>query len=186
MFHPGVKASIMALMYFSSYPITLTMRASNVHGPGVVASSEGSQNGGSQNEDSQSNKSGKFGSSRVRELFKDQLGFDMWCLTLGTLIILFIEGDRVEKDPDVTIFSIMFEVVSAYGNVGLSLGYTGTSTSLCTQFKPASKVILCALMIQGRHRGMPDPLDRAITVPGEKLVNEALAREAEHANPATV
>ena len=63
------------------------------------------------------------------------------------------------------MFSIFFEVVSAYGNVGLSLGYPTNLTSLCGHFTVFSKLVICAMMIRGRHRGLPYALDRAITLP---------------------
>lgn len=42
-------------------------------------------------------------------------------------------------------------------------------TSLCGQFTPFSKLIICAMMIRGRHRGLPYQLDRAILLPNERL-----------------
>lgn len=32
-----------------------------------------------------------------------------------------------------------------------------------------SKLILCAVMIRGRHRGLPVAIDRAVLLPGEHL-----------------
>jgi hypothetical protein len=34
---------------------------------------------------------------------------------------------------------------------------------------PLSKLVLCAVMIRGRHRGLPLSLDRAIMLPNELL-----------------
>lgn len=42
-------------------------------------------------------------------------------------------------------------------------------TSLCGQFTTFSKVIICLMMIRGRHRGLPYSLDRAIMLPSEQL-----------------
>ena len=66
------------------------------------------------------------------------------------------------------MWSVFFEVVSAYGNVGLSLGHPTNLTSLCGHFNVFSKLIICAMMIRGRHRGLPYALDRAITLPNER------------------
>lgn len=41
-------------------------------------------------------------------------------------------------------------------------------TSLSGQFTTFSKVVICAMMIRGRHRGLPYALDRAIMLPGER------------------
>lgn len=56
----------------------------------------------------------------------------------------------------------------ASGNVGLSLGHPSVSTSLSGQFHLASKLVICALMIRGRHRSLPYALDRAIMLPTER------------------
>lgn len=40
-------------------------------------------------------------------------------------------------------------------------------TSLCGKFTTFSKLVICAMMIRGRHRGLPYALDRAIMLPGE-------------------
>ncbi|KAJ4127711.1 hypothetical protein NW768_007983 [Fusarium equiseti] len=51
------------------------------------------------------------------------------------------------------------------GNVGLSLGYPTVATSLCGMFGVFGKVVICFMMIRGRHRGLPYALDRAIMLP---------------------
>lgn len=58
------------------------------------------------------------------------------------------------------------------GNVGLSLGYPEGLTSLSGVFSTFSKLVICAMMIRGRHRGLPYALDRAIMLPEETLVSE--------------
>lgn len=56
------------------------------------------------------------------------------------------------------------------GNVGLSLGYPGINSSLSTEFSIFGKLVICAMMIRGRHRGLPYGLDRAIMLPDEHLL----------------
>ena len=53
-------------------------------------------------------------------------------------------------------------------NVGLSLGYPTASTSLSGQFTIFSKLVICFMMIRGRHRGLPYKLDRAVVLPSER------------------
>lgn len=53
------------------------------------------------------------------------------------------------------------------GNVGLSLGHPSVMTSLCGQFGVFGKLVICAMMIRGRHRGLPNAIDRAIMLPDE-------------------
>ena len=66
-----------------------------------------------------------------------QLSFDLWYIFLGVFIICIAESDQIEDTnnyvpflPDLfpvltvqwfNIFNILFEVVSAYGGVGLSI-----------------------------------------------------------------
>jgi len=58
----------------------------------------------------------------------------------------------------------MFEVSSSYGTVGLSLG-DPSGTSLAGGLRTLSKLVLCAVMIRGRHRGLPLAIDRAVMLP---------------------
>lgn len=58
--------------------------------------------------------------------------------------------------------------------MGLSLGYPGIDAAFSAEFATLSKLIIIAMMIRGRHRGLPYALDRAILLPSETLhKNEA-------------
>ncbi len=48
---------------------------------------------------------------------------------------------------------------------GLSWGYPGTDMSLSAQLTDFTKVMIMALMIGGRHRGLPYALDPAVHLP---------------------
>ncbi len=78
----------------------------------------------------------------------------------------------------------MFELVSAYGTVGLSLGIPDVSYTLFACIRiltsyfqqnysfvgamhPLSKLVVCVVMLRGRHRGLPVAIDRAIMLPHE-------------------
>lgn len=39
--------------------------------------------------------------------------------------------------------------------------------SFCGAFNPLSKLIICAVMLRGRHRGLPVAIDRAVMLPME-------------------
>jgi hypothetical protein len=71
-------------------------------------------------------------------------------------------------------FNIIFEVISAYGCVGISVGVPWNNYSFSGAWHLASKLVLCAVMLRGRHRGLPVAIDRAILLPDESL---ALAEE---------
>jgi hypothetical protein len=72
-------------------------------------------------------------------------------------------------------------VVSAYGDVGLSLGYPTYPTSLSGHFNVFSRLVVRAMMLRGRHRGLPYALDRAITLPSDK--NNMAMEETQTAEP---
>ena len=64
------------------------------------------------------------------------------------------------------MFNIAFEVVSGYGCVGISTGLPNEDYSFSGGWHVASKLIFCAVMLRGRHRGLPVALDRAVRLPG--------------------
>jgi len=82
---------------------------------------------------------------------------------------------RAETSPRfLTVFGVLFEIVSAYGTVGLSLGYDGKVTSLAGEFGIVSKLVLICLILAGRHRGLPYAVDSAVYLPS--LLNTVAPR----------
>jgi len=64
--------------------------------------------------------------------------------------------------------------------VGLSLGYPGINASFSAEFHVLSKLVIIAMQIRGRHRGLPYALDKAILLPSEglqKKEKEVLSRQ---------
>ncbi|EFW22727.1 potassium ion transporter [Coccidioides posadasii str. Silveira] len=163
--HPGVQVSYMIMMYISIYPIAISLRKTNVYEEKSLGIYYGDEE-----DELISDKDPSYVAAHLRR----QLGFDIWYIFLGLFIISIVEGSRVANDPQFTMFGILFEVVSAYGTVGLSQGYPGTNTSLSAQFKVISKLVIIAMMIRGRHRGLPYQLDRAILLPSEALHEKEL------------
>lgn len=104
---------------------------------------------------------------------RKQLSFDLWFLFLGLFIICICEGGKIQDPlrPQFNVFAVLFEIVSAYGTVGLSLGYPNTDASFSGQFTTLSKLVIIGMLIRGRHRGLPYALDRAIILPSERLDN---------------
>jgi hypothetical protein len=157
------------MMYISVFPIAISVRRTNVYEEKSLGVFGGEEEG----EDSSD-------PSYVGQHLRRQLSFDLWYIFLGFFIICIVEGARLGNETDVsfTMFSVLFEIVSAYGTVGLSLGYTGIDASFSAEFKPISKLVIVAMMIRGRHRGLPYALDRAILLPSEKMQK----KEAEDAD----
>ena len=165
--HPAIQVSYMVMMYISVFPIAISMRRTNVYEEkslGIYpAESE---------DDNENSPAPTYIGAHLRK----QLSFDLWYVFLGIFIIAIVEGDRlrVNDDPSFQLWSVLFEVVSAYGTVGLSMGYPGINTSFVGEFRVISKLIIIAMQLRGRHRGLPYSLDRAILLPSEALhKNEA-------------
>lgn len=156
--HPAVQVSYMVMMYISVFPIAISVRRTNVY----EEKSLGIWGGEEADEQDQ---------SYVGQHLRRQLSFDLWYIFLGLFIICIVEGGKLGDTSEYafTMFSVLFEIVSAYGTVGLSLGYPGTNASLSAQFQVISKLIIVAMMLRGRHRGLPYALDRAILLPSENL-----------------
>ena len=116
--------------------------------------------------------------SFIQHQIRGQLAHDLWWLVIAAIIIIIIETDHFLAHPVVfSVFNVFFEVVSAYGTVGLSVGLPNQTYSFSGGWHTASKVLLCFVMVRGRHRGLPVALDRAVRLPGENL---ALEEEEDH------
>jgi hypothetical protein len=85
-------------------------------------------------------------------------------LLVIVIAIAMIEDGPLTNDPNFSIFSVLYEISSAFGTVGLSLGYPNTVTSFSARWSVASKVLLCGVMLMGRHRGLPSELDSAVAI----------------------
>jgi hypothetical protein len=93
----------------------------------------------------------------VQAIFKHTiytLGRTRTWLFIFIFLICAIEQERITRDPNVTVFKVVFELVSAFGGVGLTLGYPSVSSSFATILSPISRVIVGITMLIGRHRGL--------------------------------
>ncbi|KAK0381512.1 cation transporter [Colletotrichum limetticola] len=113
------------------------------------------------------------GESRVSFIshqIRGQLAHDLWWLVLAVLIITIIETSKFIQDSvTFSVFNIIFEVVSAYGTVGISVGIPTDAYSFCGAWHVGSKLVLCLIILRGRHRGLPVALDHAVRLPGRQL-----------------
>lgn len=160
------------MMYISVFPIAISMRRTNVYEErslGIYSSFE-------EEEEAEQSREPSYIGAHLRR----QLSFDLWYIFLGMFVIAIVEGSRLQNTNEYafTLFSVLFEIVSAYGTVGLSLGYPNVNASFSSQFKVISKLVIIAMQIRGRHRGLPYALDRAVLLPSESL-HKKDAAEAE-------
>ncbi|KAI1209800.1 TrkH-domain-containing protein [Annulohypoxylon truncatum] len=195
----GLQVLYVVMMYISVYPVVITMRHSNVyeerslgiyeddpnyrnalarpisHGqPGSKAQSlsrvirlafaewYGVGAALDQREESRI--------SFIGHQIRGQLSHDLWWLVLAVLLIVIIETKHFMEDPvTFSVFNVVFEVVSAYGCVGISIGLPTEAYSFSGGLYPGSKLVLCAVMVRGRHRGLPVALDRAVRLPSDDM-----------------
>lgn len=151
----------MLMMYISVFPIAISVRRTNVYEEKSLGIY------GSAVEEGADEKEPSYVGAHLRR----QLSFDLWYIFLGLFVIAIAEGNRLQNTNEYafTLFSVLFEIVSAYGTVGLSLGYPTNSLSFSGEFTVVSKLVIIAMQIRGRHRGLPYELDRAILLPSDSL-----------------
>lgn len=166
--HPAVQVSYMIMMYISVLPLAISIRRTNVYEEqslGIYLKGES---------DEQEDSSTNFIGTHLR----NQLSFDLWFIFLGLFIICIAEGGKLQRgDPRFSIFAVLFEIISAYGTVGLSLGYPNRDQSFSYEFTTVSKLVIIAMMIRGRHRGLPYTLDRAIMLPDDDMQRRDAVQE---------
>lgn len=74
-------------------------------------------------------------------------------LFIGTIIFGICAIERaylITPDPLFNFTKVLFEIISAFGTVGLSMGFSGGVTSFSAILHPASKVLIMLTMLFGR------------------------------------
>ncbi len=82
----------------------------------------------------------------------------MWWIVGALFLTCIIERPNLNdkaKWEYMNMFNVIFELVSAYGTVGLSLGVTYDNFSLVGGMRKLSKLVIIVVMLRGRHRGLP-------------------------------
>lgn len=177
--HPAMPVLYMVMMYISVFPIAISIRRTNVY-------EERSLGVYHKKDDDEEEGTDPGAISYVGSHLRRQLSFDLWYVTLGFFILSISEGSKIEAGR-FDLFAVLFEVVSAYGTVGLSIGVPTVDASLCSQFSVVGKLVIIAMMIRGRHRGLPYGLDRAVLLPSEsRFETEAQETQPVLARTATV
>ncbi|ORX40999.1 cation transport protein-domain-containing protein [Kockovaella imperatae] len=176
---PAVQVLYVIMMYISVYPIALSVRATNVY----EERSLGLYNEEDEDREMNEAEDGKGAQAVAKYLgwhARRQLAFDIWWLGFALWVICIIERgplNDANNEGWLNIFTIIFELVSGYGTVGLSLGTPFTNYSLSGSFRKLSKLVLVVVMLRGRHRGLPVAIDRAVMLPRDFTVAEEQAFE---------
>ena len=129
-----VQFLFVGMMYLAVYPVFSSVRTSQ----------------------SRPNDSDKWASIRTVLLADAAIVF------LSIFVLSLSLYTNLKNDSQFTIFKLIWEVVSAFSNVGTSLGYGNDVTSLSGRFNTVAKLIMIAVMLLGRHRGLPESGDVAL------------------------
>ncbi|RSL99601.1 hypothetical protein CEP52_009679 [Fusarium oligoseptatum] len=160
--HIGLQALYAITMLILAYPIRNSIRRTNVYEQrslGVFIPPDDQDPTWNDHENTLMHEFGRLG----RQIRQGFTRYDAWALMLAILVIITIESGQFRRDPvHYSIFNVMFEVVSAYGCVGISVGLPDEDYSFSGGWHAASKVILCAVMLRGRHRGLPMKIDPVV------------------------
>jgi hypothetical protein len=101
---------------------------------------------------------------------RSQLSHDVWWIALAFFLITIIETSHTLENPAAySLFNILFEIVSAYANNGVSVGLPTAAYSFSGGWHAGSKFVLILVMLRGRHRDLPVALDRAVKLPSMEL-----------------
>lgn len=160
--HPAMPVLYMIMMYIGVFPIAISIRRTNVY----EEKSLGIYESGVYEDEFDMDHVGSTPMSYVGNHLRRQLSFDLWFVVLAFFLLAISEGSKL-KDGRFNLFSVLFETVSAYGTVGLSIGVPNVNASLCSQFSVIGKLLIVVCQIRGRHRGLPYGLDRAVILPSE-------------------
>ncbi|KAE9962476.1 hypothetical protein EG328_000401 [Venturia inaequalis] len=191
---PTVRISLQVLyvimMYISAFPVAITIRNSNVYEErslGIYSDDAEYEEMEAKGKTFMSWAKKRFGGAGsnhkgvfVQQQLRAQLAHDLWLLVLAVFLIMIIEGSQFQSNPATfSVFNVIFEVVSGYGTVGISVGLPDQAYSFCGSWHTLSKLILCAVMLRGRHRGLPVAIDKAVLLPHDTL-NDSEQDDLDH------
>ncbi|KAI0757447.1 TrkH-domain-containing protein [Daedaleopsis nitida] len=168
---PSFQFLCIIMMYIAVYPVALSIRSTNVYEEQSLGVFEAGPDDEDEEpdirEDSKTSRSERIGKYFGWHL-RRQVAFDIWWLVWAIFLICIIERTKIMDDdnaPWFNLFRIVFELVSAFGGIGLTLGIPTENFAFSGAFGPLSKLVVIVIMVRGRHRGLPVAIDRAIMLP---------------------
>ncbi|KAI7861994.1 cation transporter [Spinellus fusiger] len=161
--NPGTQLVYIVAMYISVYPVSISIRNSNIYQEralGIFRHEQPHEHIHAQPK-RRPTVTGRISTTRhflspdffVMTQIQRQLTSEICWLVVGVFLVCVIESGPIMQPSPITISSVIYECVSAFGNVGASLGYPNTAFSQAGQYRTPSKLVLCLLMYRGRHRG---------------------------------
>ncbi|EDN02210.1 hypothetical protein HCAG_00074 [Histoplasma mississippiense (nom. inval.)] len=149
--NPAVQVSILVMMYIAIFPIALSTRASNTYEQRAL---------GIYPQDRELDE--YHGKTYILAHIKNQLTFDL-CKYSG-----FFFPSLFPSRNDISPFLTKITQVETSASVSVSPASTHPYPE---KFSAFGKLIMCAMMLRGRHRGLPSQLDRAVMLPSDRLVD---------------
>lgn len=201
--NPGAQLVYIIAMYISVYPVAISMRNSNIYQERALGIFRGEDEEPVQFSEKDLSDAPFIKLKRhstmtsiaqnTKKLLKGpdffvitqiqrQLTSDICWVITGIFCICVLEAESIMSPSPVTIATVIYECVSAFGNVGASTGYPNTATSQAGQYRTLSKLVLIILMYKGRHRGLPASIDRSILLPSDALAQKEKEDEERRRN----
>jgi Trk-type K+ transport system membrane component len=93
-------------------------------------------------------------------------------ILLAILVLAYVEDGLLRSSAgttNISLWFIIFEVVSAYSSVGLSFGVPGKPYSLSGELTSLGKFVIICMMWMGKHRGLPNRNDPVIDFTFDKF-----------------
>ncbi|KAJ6542799.1 potassium transporter [Mycena capillaripes] len=167
---PSLQFLYVVMMYIAVYPVAMTIRSTNVYESESLGVFE-------EPPDEEDEEPADLEKLEPRERIgryllwhlDRQMSIDIWWLVWGVFLVAVIERHNLldEDKKWFDLFRIVFELVSAFGGIGLSLGLPSDNFSFSGALRPLSKLVIIVIMVRGRHRGLPVGVERAVTLPRE-------------------
>ncbi|KAK0229339.1 potassium transporter [Armillaria nabsnona] len=170
---PALQFLYMVMMYIAVYPVAMSIRSTNTYEEGSLGVFKAPQ-------EEFEHKDKELGYPKDREPrqrvtrylgwhLRRQMSDDIWWMFWGVLLVTIIERGNIMDDNKkwFDLFRVLFELVSAFSGIGLSLGLPSDNMSFVGAMRPLSKLVIIVVMVRGRHRGLPVAIDRAVKLPHE-------------------
>ncbi|KAI9305917.1 cation transport protein-domain-containing protein [Cunninghamella echinulata] len=186
--NPGTIIVYIVAMYISVYPVAISMRNSNVYQERSLGMYRTGEDDIEDNDEYNEEGGIILKLKRQRTLnsimtasktiikkpdffvitqIQRQITKDICWVIIGIFLICVLEAQSIISPKDITVVTVIYECISAFGNVGSSMSNYATSQS--AQYRTLSKLIIIILMYRGRHRALPAAIDRAVLLPSEQL-----------------
>ncbi|KAJ5144840.1 hypothetical protein N7448_002232 [Penicillium atrosanguineum] len=154
----NVEANHVCLQYLSAFPVSAAISCTEITKIWTRKDIH--------EEDNRPSLSNFVRSRFVYHQLRSQFSHDIWWLSFAILLITVTESGHFKTDPlAFSTFNIIFECISAYSCVGVTVGFPGQSFAFCGAWHTFSKLLLIAISLRGRHRGLSVIIDHTALFP---------------------